>query len=295
MTGQRRQQLRRGLFFVSPFLAGFGVLTIYPVVMSFYYSLTEFDGTTAPAFVGLDKYQQLLADELFWLSLWNTAFYTLFAVPLGVLVALGLALLLNMKLRGMSLYRAMFFVPSIVPIVAASVLWVWFLNPQYGILNGLLRLIGVAGPGWMASPTWTKPALILMSLWSVGGTMVLYLASLQDVPEQLYEAAEIDGASAWRKTIHITLPIISPVILFTVIMGLIGGFQYFTQAYVMTGGTGGAGDAALFYCLYLFQKAFNFQDMGGASAMAWMLFIVIVAVTLLTFRVSRQFVHYEGK
>lgn len=295
MTGQRRQQLRRGLFFVSPFLTGFVVLTIYPVVMSFYYSLTEFDGTASPAFVGLDKYHQLLADELFWLSLWNTAFYTLFAVPLGVLVALGLALLLNMKLRGMSLYRAMFFVPSIVPIVAASVLWVWFLNPQYGILNGLLRLIGVTGPGWMASPTWTKPALILMSLWSVGGTMVLYLASLQDVPEQLYEAAEIDGASAWRKTIHITLPIISPVILFTVIMGLIGGFQYFTQAYVMTGGTGGAGDAALFYCLYLFQKAFNFQDMGGASAMAWMLFIVILAVTLLTFRVSRQFVHYEGK
>ena len=295
MTGQRWRQLRRGLFFVSPFLVGFVVLTIFPVVMSFHYSLTEFDGTAKPVFVGVDKYRQLLADELFWLSLRNTAVYTVFAVPLGVLVALALALLLNMKLRGMSLYRAMFFVPSVVPVVAASVLWVWFLNPQYGIFNGLLRLVGVAGPGWLSSPAWTKPALVLMSLWSVGGTMVLYLASLQDVPEQLYEAAEIDGAGPWRKTIHITLPIISPVILFTVIMGLIGGFQYFTQAYVMTGGTGGAADAALFYCLYLFQKAFNFQDMGGASAMAWMLFVVILVITLLTFRVSRQFVHYEGK
>lgn len=295
MTRRERRAVGKGLFFICPFLVGFSVFTIYPVVMSFYYSLTEFDGVSAPVFVGAAKYGELLTDELFWLSLWNTFYYTVLAVPLGIVVALGLALLLNMKLRGISLYRAMFFVPSIVPVVASSVLWIWFLNPQYGILNAVLRLIGLPGPGWMSSPEWVKPALILMSLWSVGGTMVLYLAGLQDVPEHLYEAAEIDGAGAWHKTRHITLPMLSPVILFTTIMGLIGGFQYFTQAYVMTGGTGGVSDSALFYCLYLFQKAFNFQDMGGASAMAWLLFVVILVVTLLTFRLSRGWVYYEGK
>lgn len=295
MTRRERRAVGKGLFFICPFLVGFSVFTIYPVVMSFYYSLTEFDGVSAPVFVGAAKYGELLTDELFWLSLWNTFYYTVLAVPLGIVVALGLALLLNMKLRGISLYRAMFFVPSIVPVVASSVLWIWFLNPQYGILNAVLRLIGLPGPGWMSSPEWVKPALILMSLWSVGGTMVLYLAGLQDVPEHLYEAAEIDGAGAWHKTRHITLPMLSPVILFTTIMGLIGGFQYFTQAYVMTGGTGGVSDSALFYCLYLFQKAFNFQDMGGASAMAWLLFVVILVVTLLTFRLSRSWVYYEGK
>ncbi len=295
MTRRERRAVGKGLFFICPFLVGFSVFTIYPVVMSFYYSLTEFDGVSAPVFVGAAKYGELLTDELFWLSLWNTFYYTVLAVPLGIVVALGLAMLLNMKLRGISLYRAMFFVPSIVPVVASSVLWIWFLNPQYGILNGVLRLIGLPGPGWMSSPEWVKPALILMSLWSVGGTMVLYLAGLQDVPEHLYEAAEIDGAGAWYKTRHITLPMLSPVILFTTIMGLIGGFQYFTQAYVMTGGTGGVSDSALFYCLYLFQKAFNFQDMGGASAMAWLLFVVILLVTLLTFRLSRGWVYYEGK
>ncbi len=295
MTRRERRAVGKGLFFICPFLVGFSVFTIYPVVMSFYYSLTEFDGVSAPVFVGAAKYGELLTDELFWLSLWNTFYYTVLAVPLGIVVALGLAMLLNMKLRGISLYRAMFFVPSIVPVVASSVLWIWFLNPQYGILNAVLRLIGLPGPGWMSSPEWVKPALILMSLWSVGGTMVLYLAGLQDVPEHLYEAAEIDGAGAWHKTRHITLPMLSPVILFTTIMGLIGGFQYFTQAYVMTGGTGGVSDSALFYCLYLFQKAFNFQDMGGASAMAWLLFVVILVVTLLTFRLSRSWVYYEGK
>ena len=171
MTRRERRAVGKGLFFICPFLVGFSVFTIYPVVMSFYYSLTEFDGVSAPVFVGAAKYGELLTDELFWLSLWNTFYYTVLAVPLGIVVALGLAMLLNMKLRGISLYRAMFFVPSIVPVVASSVLWIWFLNPQYGILNAVLRLIGLPGPGWMSSPEWVKPALILMSLWSVGGTM----------------------------------------------------------------------------------------------------------------------------
>jgi multiple sugar transport system permease protein len=294
VSQRRLKGLREGLLFVSPFLVGFSLLTVYAVIKSFHYSFTEFDGVNAPEWVGLAKYRELAVDKLFWLSLWNTVYFTVFAVPLGLTLALMLALLLNLKLRGIALYRALFFVPSIVPLVATSVLWLWFLNPQYGALNGLLRVLGLPEPGWLGEPGWVKPSLILMSLWGIGGTMVLYLAALQDVPEQLYEAAEIDGAGPWQRIWHITLPTISPVILATLILGLIGSFQYFTQAYVMLGGTGGPGDRGLFYCLYLFRKAFAYQDLGGACAMAWILFVVVVALTLLTLRLSIGRVHYEG-
>ncbi len=212
-------------------------------------------------------------------------------------------MLLNLKVRGLAFYRTIFFLPAIVPIVASSVLWLWVLNPKYGIINELLRLINralaYAGyqlplPGWLSDPVWVKPALVVMSVWGVGHTMILYLAGLQEVPKELYEAAEIDGAAAWRKTWHITLPMISPVLFFTLIMGLIGSFQYFTQVWVMLSGGGGPKDSALFYALYLFNNAFSYFRMGYASAMAWILFLIIMACTYFVFRTGRGWVHYAG-
>jgi len=300
---KRRTELKLGLLFISPFLVGFTIFIVYPVAASLYYSFCDFDIISAPVFNGGAHYADLLSDERFVKGLWNTMVYTAFAVPLGMLTALVLAFLLNMKLRGQALYRTIFFLPSIVPIIASSVLWLWLLNPDYGLINTLIRpvlgilnsLFGTAweAPGWLNDEHYTKPALILMGTWGVGGTMILYLAGLGDVPKQLYEAAEIDGAGAWRKAWHVTLPMISPVLFFTLIMGLIGSLQVFSQAWVMTPG-GGRNDSALFYALYLFYNAFAYLKMGYASAQAWILFVVIVTVTVLTFRSTRRFVYYGG-
>ena len=300
---RRSHELRAGLLFISPFLIGFAVFTVYPVAASLYYSFCEFDIISPPRPVGLANYTGLFEDERFVKGLWNTLIFTVFAVPLTMLTALLLAFLLNLKLRGQALYRTIFFLPSIVPIVASSVLWLWLLNPDYGLINLALRPVldavnAVAGthfrpPGWLVDPLYTKPALILMSTWGVGGSMILYLAALGDVPVQLYEAAELDGAGAWGKAWHVTLPMISPVLFFTLVMGLIGSFQYFSQAWIITP-NGQPGDSTLFYALYLFYNAFLYLRMGYASAQAWILFVVIVAATVLVFRTTRRFVHYGG-
>ncbi len=226
-------------------------------------------------------------------------------MPLGIVVAFTLAVLLNAKVKGLAVFRTIFYLPSIVPVVASSVLWLWLLNPDYGLINlmidgfgGLLqklRLPGVTGPGWLADPNWSKPALILMSTWGVGASVVIYLAGLQDVPQELYEAASIDGASGWRKTWHITIPFMSPYIFFTGVMGIIGSVQYFTQAWVMTGGTGAPANSTMFFAMYLFQNAFQMFKMGYACAMAWFLFIVILGATLLLFRSSARYVYYGGR
>jgi multiple sugar transport system permease protein len=300
---RRSRELLAGLLFLSPFLIGFAAFTVYPVAASLYYSFCEFDIISPAQPVGLANYAELLTDERFVKGLWNTLIFTLFAVPVTMLTALVLAFLLNMKLRGQALYRTIFFLPSIVPIVASSVLWLWLLNPDYGLINTALRPVleavnAVAGtsfraPGWLVDPDYTKPALILMSTWGVGGSMILYLAALGDVPVELYEAAEIDGAGAWRKAWHVTLPMISPVLFFTLVMGLIGSFQYFAQAWIITP-NGQPGDSTLFYALYLFYNAFLYLRMGYASAQAWILFLVIVLATVLVFRTTRRFVHYGG-
>jgi multiple sugar transport system permease protein len=297
------KELRAGLLFVSPFLIGFCAFTIYPVIASLYYSFCEFDIISPARWIGWENYAGLFEDERFVKGLWNTLIFTVFAVPVTMLTALVLAFLLNMKLRGQAVYRTIFFLPSIVPLVASSVLWLWLLNPDYGLVNTLVRPLldvvnAVVGtqfraPGWLVDPNYTKPALILMSTWGVGGSMILYLAALGDVPIQLYEAADIDGAGAWRKTWHITLPMISPVLFFTLVMGLIGSFQYFSQAWIITP-NGQPGDSTLFYALYLFYNAFLYLRMGYASAQAWILFVVIVAATVLVFRSTRRFVHYGG-
>jgi len=292
-----RRHLRNGLLFASPYIVGFLVFVLYPIVASLYYSLCQFNVINPPVWVGLENFQTLFTeDPLFWKALYNTLFFTAFSVPLSLVFSLSLAILLNQKVRGMAGYRTVFFLPSIVPIVASAVLWLWVLNPESGLINGMLRqFLGVDGPGWIADEHWAKPSLVLMSLWSVGGAMVIFLAGLADVPQVLYEVADIDGAGRWIKFRHVTLPMLTPTILFNLIMGLINAFQYFTQVYVMTGGKGGPVDSTMFYALYLYRNSFYYLRMGYASAMAWLLFVVILAATLLLLVTSKRWVHYHGE
>lgn len=290
-----RQNLRNGLLFCAPSIIGLLIFTLYPVLCSLFYSFCNYPMLKPPVWVGMKNYQTLFGDPVFYKSLYNTAYYAVFATPLGIITAFILALLLNQKVKGMALFRTMFFVPSIVPMVAGSVLWLWLLNPQYGLINAVLRLMHIPGPGWMADPMWAKPALILMSTWGVGGWMLIYLAGLQDVPQDLYEAAEIDGATPVQRVWHVTMPFMSPHIFFTLVMGFIGAAQYFTQAYVMTNGAGGPVDSTRFFSLYLFQNAFQYWKMGYACAMAWILFIIILLFTLLLFKTSARYVYYGGE
>ncbi len=303
MTRRQRRDLFLGLFFVSPYLIGFLVFMAGPLAASFLFGFTRYDIFSAPEWAGLGNFTELVRDKLFWKSISNTAYYTALSVPLGMAVAFTLALLLNRKMAVRPVFRTIFFLPSIVPLVASAVLWVWVFNSQYGYLNWALRplceAIGWAvgadlhPPNWLQSTVWAKPALVIMSVWGVGGTMVLYLAALQDVPKTLYEVADLDGASAFRKVWHITLPMISPILFFTLVMGLIVALQVFTQAYIMTKG-GQPGDSTLFYCLYLFKNAFEYFRLGYASAMAWLLFAVIAGVTVIVFKGTGRFVYYEG-
>ncbi|MCP4645969.1 MAG: sugar ABC transporter permease [bacterium] len=303
MTRGQRHELALGLFFVSPYLVGFTLFMAGPLLASFGFSFTQYDIFNPPGWAGLSNFKALVQDSLFWISMWNTAYYTMFAVPLGMLTALVLALLLNRRLAMRPVFRTIFFLPSIVPLVASAVLWVWVFNSQYGYLNWALRPlcdaisvlpgISVHPPNWLQSPDWAKPALIIMSVWGVGGTMVLYLAALQDVPKTLYEVADLDGANSWQKLRHVTLPMISPILFFTLVMGLITALQVFTQAYIMTKG-GQPGVSTLFYCLYLFRNAFEYFRLGYASAMAWILFAFIALLTFVVFKATGRFIYYEG-
>lgn len=290
----QRHNLRMGLLFAAPAIVGLLLFTAYPIVASVYYSFTSYSVLQPPIWVGFENYRILLTDDpLFYTTLYNTLFMAVFTIPLSVIVAMGLAMLLNLKVRGQAFYRTIFYLPTIVPFVASSVLWLWIYNPQYGILNSLLWYVGIQGPGWLNDPGWAKPALIIMNLWGVGSWMVIYLAGLQDVPQELYEAAELDGARWWDRTLHLTLPFMSPYILFSVIQMVIGVFQYFTQVAVMT--AGGPADSTRVYAFYLYQNAFTFFKMGYASAMAWLLFIFVVILTIIIFRTSARRVYYGGQ
>jgi multiple sugar transport system permease protein len=282
----------RGWLFISPWLVGFLAFTLYPFFASLFYSFTNYDILTRPHWIGLENYASMIKDPLFWQSLYNTFYYAVIFVPLSTVLAIAIAMLLNMRVKAVGIYRAIFYLPSVVPVVASSVLWLWLFNPSYGLINALLNGLGIPGPGWIFSVAWSKPGLILMGLWGLGTPIVVYLASLQGVPSELYEAADIEGAKGWAKTWHITLPMISPAILFNVILGIIGAFQYFTQAYVMT--SGGPDNSTLFYALYIYQEAFEFLRMGYASAMAWILFVIILLITLLVFKTSARRVYYGG-
>lgn len=296
MTKGDRRHLRNGLLFASPHLVGFAAFTLYPLAMSVYYSFCQYNVISPPIWVGWENFRELQQDRLFWKSLGNTLYYTSLSVPLSLMFSIALAMLLNQKVRGMSVYRTVFFLPTIVPVVASSVLWLWVLNPEGGLVNGTLRqLFGAQGPGWLADPDWSKPSLVLMSLWSVGTAVVIFLAGLTDVPKELYEVADLDGAGRWRTFRHVTLPMITPTVLFNLVMGLINSFQYFTQVFVMTSGKGSPADSTMFYALYLYRNAFNYLKMGYASAMAWMLFVVILACTMAVLASSKRWVHYYGE
>ena len=294
MTSLERRNLRVGLLFVSPWIIGFLVFTLYPVCASLFFSFCDYDVLSEPVWVGGMNYRDMLADRVFWTSLYNTLFFTAMALPLGMILALLLAILLNQPVRCRGAFRAIFFLPSLVPMVAGAMVWLWILNGKLGLLNQFLGALGLQHPPqWLSDPVWTKPSLVLMSLWGVGNSVVIYLASLQDVPQSLYESAEIDGASAWMRLRHVTLPMISPVIYFNLIMGIIGTLQTFASAYVMFNG-GGPNRSALFYAVYLYQNAFEFRQMGYACAMAWILFLLILGLTWLATRATRKHVFYAG-
>ncbi len=284
-----------GLFFISPWIIGFVAFRLYPFFASLYYSFTFYPILGSPKWVGLDNFVGLMDDPRFLNSLYNTAYYALGAVPLATIVGILLAMLLNTKVRGLSIFRTVYFLPSITPVVATAIVWLWMFDPINGVVNYMLDLVGIHGPAWMGSPTWAKPALILMSMWGVGGAVVIYLAALQDVPSELLEASELDGANGAQKIWHVTLPMISPVILFIVLTGLIGAFQFFTEVHVMTNGTGSPADSTLMMSIYLYQSAFQFFKIGYASAQAWVLFLIVIVFTMILFKLSGRVVYYGGK
>lgn len=298
-SGLSKREMRNlgvGLAFISPWIIGFLAFTLIPVASSLYYSLTKYNLFSSPIWVGLENYRELIAgDDLFRTALSNTLFITAIGVPLGVIAGVALAMLLNARARGTTIYRAAYFLPSIVPLVASATLWKWMFNADYGLLNDGLALLHLPQPAWLADPQWIKPSLLILSLWTVGSPMIIYLAALQDVPQHLYEVAKLDGANFWQRTRHVTLPMISPVILFNTIVAIIGWLQYFSESFIITSGTGGPSNSALFYVLYLYQKAFRDLQMGYASAMSWILFVITMLITLLILWLSKRLVYYEGK
>lgn len=281
--------------FISPWILGFIIFTVGPMLASLYFSFTEYDIVSAPKWIGLRNYINMFQDELFWHSLGVTFKYAVVALPLGLIISYLMAVLLNQKIRGVNFWRTVYFLPSVIAGVAVALLWGRIFDPKFGILNPFLAHLGIKGPGWLADPQWAVPALVIMSLWSVGGNIIIYLAGLQGVPTDLYDAAKVDGATAWQRFRHVTLPMTTPVIFYNLILGLIGTFQYFTEVYVLTNGTGNPVRSTLFYNLYLYQNAFRYFHMGYASTMAWVLFIIVLGFTLLIFRSSDAWVYYEGQ
>ncbi|MFT3788334.1 MAG: sugar ABC transporter permease [Tepidisphaeraceae bacterium] len=350
------RDLFKGLAFISPWLIGFMVFTALPIVLSFYFSLTDYSLLKGPLFIGLANYRDLLGDPVFRHSLWISLIYAALALPLGLFIALGVAMLLNAPIRGKSIYRTIVFLPSLVPAVASAMLWMWLFNTKLGLINlsisavpgvawvALLALVVIvlaglvlmyserrsagkpllvaspllaivfafgvallatrgtdtgvwnwyfAGPGWLTEPSWALPAIVLMSFWGVGNTVVIFLAGLQDVPRELYEAADIDGAGVMRQVFSVTLPMLSPVIFFNLIMAIIGSLSLFVGPLILTGG--GPARATYFYTLNLYDNGFNFLKMGYASAMAWVQLLIVLFLTLVAFWTSKHWVHYQGK
>lgn len=278
--------------FISPWIIGFLIFTAGPMVASIGLSFMRWELLLPPVFVGTNNWTHMFGDRLFWQALKVTTLYTLINVPVTLVGAFLLATLMNSNVRGIAFFRTVYYLPSLVSGVAVAMLWTWLLNPKFGLINWGLSLTGIQGPDWIYSETWVLPSFVLMNLWGVGGSMVIYLAGLQGIPTALYEAAAIDGAGWWKKLLNVTIPMISPVIMFNLIIGMINSFQVFTQAYVMT--EGGPGNASLFFVLYLYRNAFQYFQMGYASALAWILFVIIAFFTYLVFRTSRGRVFYEA-
>ncbi len=288
-----RSQWKEGVVCALPWLIGFVFFIGGPILFSIVISFCQYDIINTAGFVGFHNYVKMFTgDELFWKSLWNTVFMVV-GIPLGMIISLGMAILLTQKVRGIAVWRTFFYLPSIVPMVAASILWIWIFNPQSGLLNGMLESIGIHGPLWLQDEKTSKWALIIMGLWTAGGGMIIWIAGLKGIGETYYEAASIDGAGPWQRFIYITIPMLTPYIFFNLIMGLIGTFQIFTQAFIMTGG--GPVNSTLFYAYHLFNNAFRYLNMGYAAAMAWFLFLIVVILTAIQMQLSRKWVHYEDE
>lgn len=297
----RHKDTLLGFLCISPWLFGFVALTAGPILASVFFSFTSFGLISAPRWLGLANYRKMLFDDrLFWQALKVTGRYSFSAVPLGLALGLGLALLLNERVKLLGMWRTIFYLPAVLSGVAVAIMWTWVFNPKFGVLNWALRLVGITGPGWLADPDWALNALVIMSLWGVGGGMLIYLGGLQGIPTDLYDAAKVDGAGRWRRFRNVTLPMLSPILFYNLVQGIIGSFQAFTPAYVMTGG--GPMYATFLYVYYLYQNAFiysgasavGFGGMGYACAMAWVLFLVIMFFTVLVLRSSAAWVYYEG-
>lgn len=290
-SGLAREEMRDAYLMVAIWLVGFLIFTAGPIVASLWLSMTKWDLISDAQWTGIDNFRAMVKDDLIWTSLWNTLFYTLILVPLSTAGALGLALAMNLKLRGMRFYRTVYYLPSITPVVATTLLWLMIFQPEFGVANYVLQKFGIPKQLWLLSPEQAKPVLILMALWGVGGGMPIFLAGLQAIPREFYEAAEIDGSNHWNSFVYVTLPLLTPVLFFSVITGIIGSFQVFANAYVAT--NGGPENATLFYVLLLYRNAFEYFKMGYASAMAWVLFIIVLVFTIFQFRLARRWVHYE--
>jgi len=299
-TGKKAMSMARheatwAYVFLSPWILGMILFTGGPILASLGLAFCEWDLLTPPKFVGFDNFIKMFSDAKFGKSLYNTFYYTLFSVPLGIIGSIIVALLMNQEWKTVRVLRTIYYLPSVTAGVASAIIWMWLFNPDFGLINYGLSMFGIKGPLWLADENWAKPALVIMSLWGVGGNMIIYLAGLQGVPRQLYEAADIDGAGLWHKFKYVTLPMLTPVIFFNLIMSIVWSFQIFTQVYVMTGGQGGPADSTLVMVLYIYQMAFKYHHMGYASALAWALFIIIMIFTMLQFKVAGGWVHYEGE
>ena len=282
------------LIFLFPWLVGFIGYSIYPIIISLYYSFCQYDVLQIPMYIGFNNYYEILFnDPYFWKSISNTFFYTLFRVPSNIILSLIIAISINKISRGGSIFRTAYFIPSLVSGVALSVIWMWIFNPQIGLLNLILKFFGLSEPMWLQDPSWSKPALIIMSFWSAGGgRMLIFLAALRNIPPKLYEAFKLDGGNSFQSFFHITLPMISPIIFLWSIVEVIASMQVFTEAFIMT--KGGPVDSTLFYNLYLYNKAFQDFNMGYASALAWLLLIITLFITSIQFKMSKKYVYYEG-
>ncbi len=290
MTGRERKEAFEALAYLSPWIIGFLVFTAGPIGFSLYLSFCKWDVINPIEFVGLANYRYMARDPLIAKSLLNTAYYASLYLPLSISVALGLAMLLNQKVRGLGIFRTMFYLPTLTQGVATYTLWSVVFEPEGGPLNRFLRLFVSNPPGWLVEPKWAMPALVIMALWAVGGTMIIFLAGLQGIPPSLYEAADIDGAGGWAKFRNVTLPMLSPTIFFNIIMTTIGSFQVFGAAFILTGG--GPSNSTLFYVYYLFNRAFVYFNMGYASAMAWFLFVIVLTLTIFQLKMAPKWVHY---
>ena len=291
----RTRNTINGLLFASPWLFGLAAFWIYPTVMSAYYSFTKFNGVQGAQWIGARNYIELFTDDSnFWDTVKNTLYFAGVSIPLAIVLAFVLALMLNAKIKGQVIYRTIYFLPTLVPEVALSLVWVYMFTPVSGVVNLPWQMLGRRGPCWLTCPQMARQTLILLALWIIGQQVILYLAGLQDVPQDLYDAADVDGANAWHKLRNITIPIITPVIFFHLVTSIIGALQFFAIPFIMTGGNGFPGNTTLFYSIYMYKQAFQYFNMGIASAMAWMLFLVTLVITLVIFRTARLWVFYSG-